>query len=603
MRATWLIYGLVLAAAPAQGAGLSVSTALSDGRVTVGDVVTLEIRAVAQVEGALELQIPRVEGLTELSRSQSEGTSISWTNSGQKITREQSLQIDYQVEKAGRIDIPPVTGRIGSIEARSSPLALVVDGSDQAANAAPLGPGEVAPPEAGERELFVRYRVSQPEAYLGQEILLDLEIFVDPTAAFSISDSVNPPELDGFWREILDQPKRLERRSERIGNRTYHVYRVWRLALYGLEAGERTLEPATLTFTQGQSIFGGGRRSRRRSLPVTIRVKPLPTEGRPADFNNNNVGQYELSASLDREQVPAGKAVVLTVTLSGSGNIKSARLPTIENVPGFRVFPPTLKDEPELTKEGQRGRKSAEILLMPESGGRLEIPSLQLSIFDPIAHAYRRLHAPSLRVAVDGTPTPTPSEPPTLAETPTAPQNPDKVSRPALRPLRYRSQLPIPGPAPWRQPWFWGLLLGPWALYGGGLAFTRTFRSLRAETPESQRRAARRHAHQRLAEARAALEKGEASAAHARFTEALLDFGSQKLGIALKGLTHEQLENAFVTRSPSSDLGPRVRQALEAADYARFAPGALSASEGAALSARWESLLTEIDALPGEDRR
>ncbi|MBK6685590.1 MAG: protein BatD [Deltaproteobacteria bacterium] len=603
MRAAWLIYGVVLLAAPAQAAGLAVSTALSDGRVTVGDVVTLEIRAVAQVEGALELQIPRVDGLTELSRSQSEGTSISWTNNGQKITREQSLQIDYQVEKAGRIDIPPVTGRIGSIEARSSPLALVVDGNDAPASGTVLGPGEVAPPEAGERELFVRYRVSQPEAYLGQEILLDLEIFVDPTATFSISDSVNPPELDGFWREILDQPKRLERRAERIGNRTYHVYRVWRLALYGLEAGERTLEPATLTFTQGQSIFGGGRRSRRRSLPVTIRVKPLPTEGRPADFNNNNVGQYELSATLDRDQVPAGKAVVLTVTLSGSGNIKSARLPAIDNLPGFRVFPPTLKEHPELTREGQRGRKSAEILLMPESGGRLEIPSLALSIFDPIGQTYRRLHTTSLRVAVDGTPTPTPSDPPPSAEVSTPTLSPDKVSRPALRPLRYRSSLPTPGSAPWRQPWFWGLLLGPWVLYGGVLAFARTFQSLRAETPERQRRAARRHAHQRLAEARAALEKGELGAAHAHFSEAVLDFGSQKLGRVLKGLTHEQVEATFTAQSPGSDLGPRVRRALEAADFARFAPGAVSASEGAALTARWEALLTEIDALPGEAPR
>lgn len=598
---TWLFTACaVLCATPAAAAGLSVSTTLSDQSVSVGDVVTLEIRAVAQVDGPIELQIPRVEGLTELSRSQSEGTSISWSNAGQKITREQSLQIDYQVERSGRIDVPAVIGRVGSIEARSSPLSLNAEGADTQAAAPVLGPGEIAPPEAGERDLFVRYRVSRPEAYLGEEIILDLEIFVDPGAAFSISDSVNPPELDGFWREILEQPKRLERRAERLQGRTYHVYRVWRMALYGLAAGERTLEPVTLTFTQGQSIFGGGRRSRRRSLPVTIKVKPLPTEGRPADFNNNNVGHYELSAQVDREQVPAGKAVVLTLSLSGAGNIKSARLPEVTAVPGFRVFPATVKDTPELTGEGQRGKKTAEILLMPEVGGRLEIPALSLPIFDPAAGTYRRLNTNSLRIAVDGTPTPQPAEAP-VAPTPEA--NTSKVERQTLRPLRYRSLLPPPAATPFAQPWFWGLALAPFGLFGVLTLGGRALEAARRDTPERRRREARQHAHARLAEARSGLAAGEVARAHAQFTEALLDLGSQKLGLVLKGLTHEAVEAALASAQPQSDLGRRVRQALEAADFARYAPGALSSQESEALGARWETLLAEIDALPSPEAK
>jgi hypothetical protein len=594
-RSVALVFAFALASLPigAWAAGLTVATALSDTSVTVGDVVTLEIRATAQVDGQIELQLPRIDGLTELSRSQSEGTSISWTGAGQKITREQTVNVEYQVERAGKIEIPAIIGRVAGVEARSSPLVLDAGGGG-GMTPRPVAAGEVVPPEPGEQQLFLRYRINQPEPWLGQEVLLDLEIFVDPASSFSITDSINPPELEGFWREVLEQPKRLERRAERVGARNYHVYRVWRMALYGLEAGDRTIEPATLTFTQGNTIFGGGRRMRRKSLPLIIKVKALPTEGRPADFNNNNVGHYELNASVDRDNVPAGKAVIYTVMLSGSGNIKSARLPVIESVPGFRAFPPTTKDQSDVKPNGLVGSKRAEILLMPEVGGRLEIPAVSLPIFDPEVGQYRRLTTPSLRVAVEGTPTP---EAASAAPT-TAPVEADPgIARQRLRPIRYRSTLEAPPAEPWKKKELWGLFLLPPLLFGlFGLGET-VLKRASAETPKRKRKAAQRVAEARLLEAKAAIESGNVGAAHARFTEALLGLGTERIGVALAGLTHDQLRETLKACRASDEVIGRLIAALEAADYARFAPGALKGGEAEALLSKWRELLADIDAL------
>ena len=57
---------------------------------------------------------------------------------------------------------------------------------------------------------------------------------------------------------------------------------------------------------------------------------------------------------------------------------------------GFREFAPTITDKVEPDGEGLHGTKTAEILLMPERGGRLEIPSIDMTIFDPDEKRYRK---------------------------------------------------------------------------------------------------------------------------------------------------------------------------------------------------------------------
>ena len=296
---------------PQAAPALEVEAALSQATAEVGDVVSLEVRVTARVDGGVELGLPALDGFTELSRSKSEGTSISWNGRSQSVTREHVLVLELQVNRAGRLEVPAITARVGGDEARSRPLALVVGASPEEVDRVP---GRVPPPGPDEARLFVRYRVSQGEAWLGQEVLLDLEIFADPSSAFGVEEVPPPPELDGFWREVLEQPQRLEPRAEVVEGRRYQVYRLWRMALYGLEAGERVVPASAIGFSEGRSLLGGGRRLRRKAPPLTLRVKPLPSEGRPRDFAATNVGRFTLAATVDADRVPAGKAFYLYVT-------------------------------------------------------------------------------------------------------------------------------------------------------------------------------------------------------------------------------------------------------------------------------------------------
>jgi hypothetical protein len=566
-----------------------VEATISDTSLLVGDILTVSVVAVATVDGQIDVQVPPIDGLTELSRSRSEGTSISWTNAGQAITRELTVHIEFSAERVGKIEIPPIVARVGSVTAESKASSIEVRGGKDPV-VAPAG--AIAPPEGEERTLFVRYRLDRSSAHLGQQVLLDLEIFSQPGQGFSVEEIGRPPELDGFWKEVVDQPQRLTRRNEMIGGRRYDAYRVWRVALFPLEAGGKLIPPTSVTFSTGRSLFASGRRIRRHALALELDVKPLPIEGRPDGFSNTNVGVYQMSASVDHSSVPAGKAVLLRIEVSGSGNVENLRMPELTAIDGFRVFPPTTAHAKETGLAGIRGMKSAEILLMPERGGRLEIPSIVLPVFNPEKNQYDRLSTESIRIAVEGDPA---AEGPRTIATldPQLPRRDERVARASLRPLRFVSRLERDHAPPWRRPTFLFALAFPPIAFVlailGELAVARA----RRDTPSSRKKAASRAARTRLERARAAADRGAAAEAYAELVEAVSELGSTKCGVPLRGLTVDEVGKALSDKGAPGDLVEMVTKELLAADFARFAPGT-AAVDGAHLD-RWADLLERID--------
>jgi hypothetical protein len=566
---------------------LSIDAVISDDSVLVGDILTVQVTAVARAEGDVHIVAPAIDGLTEINRSRSEGTSISWGSAGQSITREVTLAIEYQADKAGTIAIPSFVAKLGGHEARTKPATIQAHGSAPPPSG-PAAPGKVTPPENAERQLFVRYRVDRNQQYLGGQILMDLEIFALPGSGFSVEEVGPPPELDGFWREIVDQPQRLNRSTEMVDGRRYDVYRVWRVAMFPLAKGKKTVPPAAITFSTGRSLFSSGRRIRRQTAPLELEILPLPNEGRPSDFSNANVGQYTLKASVDHTSVPAGKAVLLRLELSGRGNVKNARLPEISELEGFRAFPPTVTDRINTGLGGIDGTKTAEILLMPRVGGRLEIPSFDLTIFDPEKKEYRRLTTDSIRIAVEGDPAA--EAPRTVAPEEPEPPAQERIARSSLKPLRFRSKLST-GEAPiWKRPPFAAMMLGPPLLFLLALAAEALIARAKRDTPTSRKKAASRQARERLSAAKRASDAGELANAWAELREAILELDSNKCGIALRGLTIEEIDRALVERGAEEALRRKITGELEAADHARFGMGARPAD-----LERWTELLLELD--------
>lgn len=564
---------------------ITVKARLSETEIGVGDVVSLYVDAEARVNGDIQVEVPTLKGLSVVGRRESTQMSMSFSGAGQVVRRVKQVVFEISAEAPGHRTIPPITASIGSERARSAPLRIKVRG-DAAAPPTAATDGEILPPGDGEQDLFIRYRVSRGEAWLGQAILLDLELFANPRVTFQVESIPDPPDLDGFWKETLERPKRLHPRDEQIGGRRFQVFRAWRLALFPLSAGAKTIEPIAVTFRLGGSgIFGGGRRARRRTRAIALDVKPLPTQGRPPRFENANVGTYALNAEVSPRVVEAGKAVVLTLSLSGVGNIKSARLPELGSADGFRVFPPTLEEELDLRPTGVRGTKRAEILLVPQRGGQLTVPGVELPIFDPRAERYVVLRTEPTSVEVRG-------EPPAPAATPLPPEDEETpVAAGPRAPLRYRAELTPPPTQPWTTASWWGLLLaGPflWSIGAGARRWTAG-RDDEARKAADARKEAASQARQRLHDA------GDAQAAASAFEEALHARALEVLGRGTRGSTADEVSEILVGAGASSDLADRIRKALDAANYARFAPDALPGGlEGT--REEWLKLVDAVDA-------
>lgn len=588
---------LLSATTAANAKGVSASATLSETRVYTGEVVTLEVITVASRDGDVEIEVPPVDGLEELRRGQSDSTSISWTSAGQSLRRERTLRIDFEAKKPGKLVIPPIEVRLGGERVATEPLTIEVTGSvssDSSAAAVAPVPGEVAPPEAGEEEIFVRYRTDKARAYVGEQILVDLEIFT--AGAFNLEDTKPPPSPDGFWREIVQQSQQLEARPTRVGGRSYRAYRLWRIALFALAPGEKVVPPVQLTFTQSRGMFDSGRRLRRSALPLRLEILPLPSQGRPRDFATGNVGRFTLAAQVDSSRVTAGKGVMLTLSLTGAGNIAGAKLPELPALDGFRTFPPTTRDQIDRRPDGVYGSKLGEMLLVPTRGGRLTIPPISLAIFDPTKGDYQRLSTEEITVLVDGDPS---AAPPPIAP-PAGP--PDQHTLEAEegtfeppRPLRFRSLLEG------GKPRFAGTSLHFALLAAGPLGYVlflilvASVARLREETPASRRKKALATARARLQAAEKALDSGPALTAFSEASEVLIAHASTCAEHPLRGLTIDQARAELLAHGAPEVLVERWAEELRRCDFARFAPGGGEREDARETIKRARALLDELE--------
>lgn len=591
----------LLASPAAMAQALSVQTSVSEATVTVGDVVTLQVTVTAKVTDPIKLTLPETPaGLIELGRQQRQSQSLTFSSGTQSVIIQQIYSLNYQAERPGRFTVGGASARAGRHKARSSPVTIRVLGQQQAAAPATAAiANDVAPPDASEGTFFLRYRVDKAKPYLGQAVLLDLEIIKGPGERFQVEQIDAFPEIEGFWTEVIETAQTLRARKITVNGKQYVSYRRWRAVLYPLRAGAHVIPNVSTTLVKGGSLFRAGQRLRRTTKGVKLEVQPLPSEGRPSDFVSTNVGRYKLTASVDHKRVKAGKAVLYTLRLSGAGNINAVRLPTIDRIPGFRVFAPTYRDDIKASAKGITGTKEAEYLLMPEKGGRLTIPPVSMWTFDPDAGRYRRLATKKISVRVDGTP-----DPVTAPEAPPPPSaqagaGGDKL---ALRPLRFTSALGSTAAPPWRYVWFWALLLLP-ALGSGATAAWR-YKAQRATnaSPKSVQRTAVKKAKADLDAARADVEQGALTDAYAKIAEALRGCGSQMLGLSIQGLTLDVVAEEAGARGLSEDDAKDLVRLLEAAEYARYAPSQLTGAAAQSDIYRAEQLIVAFSQLSGEDR-
>jgi hypothetical protein len=179
-------------------------------------------------------------------------------------------------------------------------------------------------------------------------------------------------------------------------------------------AGEVVVPAPQLSFVWGSEvtddivsgrIASDPRTTTVAGAPVTLRVRPLPEEGRPAGFSGA-VGRFTVRAAAASREVAVGASVRVALTIEGEGNLSAFETPRLGDVPGFDV----------LGALDDRGadRRTITYDLAPRAADVASVPPLPFSFFEPgPAPAYRTVRTEALPITVrshaeatDGTATP-----------------------------------------------------------------------------------------------------------------------------------------------------------------------------------------------------
>ena len=249
--------------------------------------------------------------------------------------------------------------------------------------------------------------VSKISPYLNEAISVVYKLYVSPSINVSNFRPLDNPKYNNFWSQ--DMPfTRYDVQNGSYEGKAYRFVVLKRVVLYPQKSGQLTIEPLSLDVTlevpSNKRDFFGGRIYSQTNKTVSagkrvINVKPLPSEGKPADFGGA-VGNFEFSVSTSKTTLNASESLQATITIKGNGNLKLFQLPE-PSLPGaLEVYEPEFNEEVRTTLSGMKGKVSNNYTIVPSFRGKYPIPGISFSYFDPELEQYKSVTSNEIMINV-----------------------------------------------------------------------------------------------------------------------------------------------------------------------------------------------------------
>jgi hypothetical protein len=589
-----------------------VRVSMTADRTSVGidEQLTVRIEVESEGGGSPEVELPGFAGFQVVSQQVQRPMQFSFSFGGRAVVRSSTnYTFGLRPVSVGRLTIDAVRVSVDGKVYASRPIEITVagggavppSGPTQQPGSASGTPGASGAPAAEGAAIdamaFLRTVVDKPEPYVGEQVTVTIYLYARQQLR-SAPAIVQEPATEGFWtRDLLGPNHNLQPQrqvvSDSAGNQAvYAVYVLRRFAAFPLRDGELAIGPMSLRIDQGSvfDVFAPTRPSalERTGVAVPVRVRALPEEGKPD--GDIAVGRFELAATLDRDQVATGDAVMWKATVRGEGNLGGVRVAT-PAIDGVEVLQPETKDLVEAPQDLVTSTRELAWLLVPKVAGAHTVPPLVLHTFDPRIGRYRTLSTAPLTLVAAGQAVAA-AVAPSAAQADAAPETrPQEIEWP---PIRARSELRR-AQARWIEspgyavglavpPFAWScLVLVSWARRRG---------AARAAQPGAiAQREARRH----LLAAQDAARRSEAVAFYAEAAAALIGALRTRLGPEVAGLTRTELRTELTRRGAGDEFAAAIVAQLDRWDFARF--GATGAAGLTDEEARLRDLFGRIEAI------
>jgi hypothetical protein len=602
-----------------------VELSADKSELPVNDNVTVRVYVQANGAGQPDIEVPEFEGFQIVQKAVQRPMQFSFGFGQSQPVVTSTTQYTFVLVPtgAGTFKIPPVKVTMGQRVFQSKPLVLTVTGQAQgnvqqqpqqlgaqplsggtqpeptpsgnAATPAPQASGDVS---IYDNEAFLRTVVDKLEPYEGEQVTSTIYLYTRHNLQ-QVPAVQAEASTDGFWvQDLLSATRSLEPTRQVINGRGFWVYVLRRFAAFPLKSGELTIGSMALTISR-ETMFdlfnptSAPAEAERKSVPVLLKVKALPSENRPA--GPVAVGSFEIKSTLDRAQVATGDAVTWTATLRGRGNLRAIKLPD-PTLSGLQVLQPEVHDLTETPQDRVQSTRTFAWLVVPQQPGTYNLPTLSLDTFDPASGTYKRISSERLTLTAAGAAAAgsVPSVPSATDDKANARGEDADERNEAWPPLHAQSALsrartPISAHS------YYSLLLLLWPLLWLGVSFGPSgVARLRSRGQGTAEQVALRNAHQRLKRARDAHGGNDPRLFHAEISAALNMALEARLGENVSGLTQSQLRRRLAELGVADKLSTDVCEVLSQCDFARFSSAAVNADEMQRILARaehvWEAL-------------
>jgi hypothetical protein len=514
-----------------------------------------------------------------------ESTSQSMQIINGRSSTSYSVSYTYtlQAQKVGTYTIPSASIVVNGQKYTSNGLSIKVLPPD--ANNQGGGGGTSRSQSSGgtsaaisNENCFIRTNVSKTNVYEQEAVVVTYKLYTLVDVVQCANKKM--PDFNGFMKQDIEQPQNKQFSTENYNGKNYGTVVLYSVLLYPQHSGIIEIPKANF-----EAVIRVQNRARVRSIfddffdsysnvsknliaPTTkIVVNALPAN-KPASFNGT-VGHFNMNANISATQSKANDAITLKIHITGAGNMKLIKNPTIKFPEGFETYDPKVVNNFKTVSSGVAGSKSIEYMFIPRHAGNFDIPSAEFSYFDTESKTYKVLTTPVYKLHIakgEG------GESTSVVSNYVDKEDVKQIGKD----IRYivtgniimeKEKVPVFG-----TPICWLMYFIPLFIALALFVFFRKQVIENANVSLVKNKRANKIAQKRLRLAQKLLNEGKKDKFYEEVLKAVWTYLSDKLSIPVASLTKEKIELELASHGVEANVINQFVQILNTCEFARYAP-------------------------------
>jgi hypothetical protein len=364
---------------------------------TLGLNERLRIDFTMNVDGDNFIQ-PNFEGFKVIA-GPSQQVSQSWING--KSSFEKTYSYFLVPTQKGNLIIKQASIEYSGQIYKTNPLKVTVTNAVEQ----PKDPNDTQ--VSADENIYLVADISKTNPYINEPITVVYKLYFSYNIGISNWRELNKPKYNDFWSQNIDIKQLVAEEGMFKGERYRYVV-LRKTVLYPQKTGKLEIEPLSLDLdlqlpTNRRNIFGqvlmteGNKRVSAGSK--IIAVKPLPEAGKPADFSGA-VGKFDFKVIPSKTNLKNGESLDLSVSVTGSGNMKLFTLPKPVVPNSLEMYDPVHNEKVNTNLSGMTGKISDSYAIIPQFKGNYPIKPMQFSYFDLSSGKYKTIRSPEIMINV-----------------------------------------------------------------------------------------------------------------------------------------------------------------------------------------------------------